>query len=381
MASIRKRAWACGGESRTAWVVDYFDQGGKRRLKTFAKKGDARDWAVTALHEVRERKHVPESTAPTLAEAAEAWISRGQADGRERSTLDQRRQHIEFHIKPLLGAETKLPRLDLDAFRDELLRTRSRALAKKVMTSVKAILKQAKMPHLLADVAKIETGGRHKRRLEIGCDIPAPAEVRILLAAATGYTRALLAVAVFCGLRASELRALTWADLDLAERRLQVRQRADKWSTVGLLKSDKSYRSIPLAPFATNVLKEWRLARPGDGLVFGNGAGNVESLANIWNRCLAPLQVAAGIARPKLDPLGAPAVADDGAPVLKAKYGLHAFRHFFASWLIDQGFGPKRVQLLMGHSGIQITFDTYGHLFPQEDDHQRFATGELTLVG
>jgi integrase len=84
------------------------------------------------------------------------------------------------------------------------------------------------------------------------------------------------------------------------------------------------------------------------GLVFPNGRGNVESHANIVQR---------GIGQ-----------------------GLHRFRHFFASWLIDQGFGPKRVQALMGHSSIQITFDTYGHLFPQEDDHDRFAAGELALV-
>jgi len=104
-----------------------------------------------------------------------------------------------------------------------------------------------------------------------------------------------------------------------------------------------------------NRLKEWWLARPGNDLVFGNGRGNVESLANIWNRRLAPAQIAAGV------------IDGNGEP----KYGLHAFRHFFASRLIDQGFGPKRVQSLMGHSGIQITFDTYGHLFPQEDDHER----------
>jgi integrase len=59
----------------------------------------------------------------------------------------------------------------------------------------------------------------------------------------------------------------------------------------------------------------------------------------------------------------------------------HAYRHFFASWLIDRGFGPKRVQALMGHSSIAVTYDVYGHLFPQEDDHERFAAGELAVVG
>ena len=76
----------------------------------------------------------------------------------------------------------------------------------------------------------------------------------------------------------------------------------------------------------------------------------------------------------------------DGRPIahmtLRDALGrAHRLRHFFASWLIDQGFGPKRVQALMGHSSIAITFDVYGHLFPQEDDHDKFAAGELALIG
>jgi hypothetical protein len=43
MASIRKRTWNSGGETKTAWVVDYFDQDGKRRLKTFARRADAKE--------------------------------------------------------------------------------------------------------------------------------------------------------------------------------------------------------------------------------------------------------------------------------------------------------------------------------------------------
>jgi integrase len=82
---------------------------------------------------------------------------------------------------------------------------------------------------------------------------------------------------------------------------------------------------------------------------------------------LGPLQVRCGIVRA------------DGKP----KYALHAFRHFFASWLIDQGFGPKRVHALMGHASIthDMTFDVYGHLFPAEDDHTKFAAGELAIIG
>jgi integrase len=153
-----------------------------------------------------------------------------------------------------------------------------------------------------------------------------------------------------------------------------------------------------MAPIVSNTLKEWRLACPRQGakvdqdgkvldpgtlhFVFPNGAGNVESHANILHRGFGPLQVACGIVSgPKLDQHGKPVLDQKGNSVMLPKYGLHALRHFFASWLIDQGFGPKRVQALMGHASIQMTFDVYGHLFPQEDDRERFAAGELALVG
>jgi len=36
--SVRKRTWERNGVAKTAWVVDYKDSQGKRRLKTFATK-------------------------------------------------------------------------------------------------------------------------------------------------------------------------------------------------------------------------------------------------------------------------------------------------------------------------------------------------------
>lgn len=64
------------------------------------------------------------------------------------------------------------------------------------------------------------------------------------------------------------------------------------------------------------------------------------------------------------------------------KYGLHALRHAAASLFIEQGFTPKRVQALMGHSSIQVTFDTYGHLFPAPaDDQAAMRQLQARLVG
>jgi integrase len=64
---------------------------------------------------------------------------------------------------------------------------------------------------------------------------------------------------------------------------------------------------------------------------------------------MKPILVSAGVTK-----------GDDGDV---AKYTAHIFRHAAASLWIEQGMNPKRVQALVGHGSIQVTFDTYGHLF------------------
>jgi len=177
-------------------------------------------------------------------------------------------------------------------------------------------------------------------------------------------------VAAFTGLRASELRGLRWSDVELDKAVLHVGQRLDRYHQAGMPKSGAGQRSIPLSPMVTNTLREWKLACPKRemDLVFPNGAGKPEAHPNLVARGLWPLEIAAGVAvdTGKRD--------EDGKPILKAKYaGLHAFRHWFASWCINRRVDgglelpAKAVQERMGHSSIQVTFDTYGHLFPVAD--------------
>src|ERR1700753_154815 len=110
MATVRKRSWKAGGETKTAWIADYFSQDGKRHLKTFATKKAAEAWLVTTRHEVSQGVHTPERDSITVAEAGALWIERSKVEGLERSTTDKYRNHVDLHIKPLIGA-VKLARL------------------------------------------------------------------------------------------------------------------------------------------------------------------------------------------------------------------------------------------------------------------------------
>jgi integrase len=150
-----------------------------------------------------------------------------------------------------------------------------------------------------------------------------------------------------------------------------VRQRADRYNAIGAPKSASSVRTIPLAPDVLSALKKWKLACPkGEAdLVFPLAAGQVgHHTAMLLS--LAPAMVAAGVVD-KAD---------------KPKYGLHAFRHFFASWCINRKadggreLPPKNVQRLLGHSSIVITLDVYGHLFPGSDDRAELAEAAQALL-
>jgi integrase len=373
MATVRKRTWIHNGEKHTAWVVNYTDQSGKRRLKTFGNKKAANAWLVDAAHEVKQGTHTADSDSITVADACRLWLERTEIDGLERSTCRGYRQHVDLHIIPALGT-VKLSRLTaprVDEFKYGLLQRLSRPLTAKVMGSLRRALADAMRRGLVAqNVARevaIKIAGRDKPSIEI----PSKDEVRLLVANACPRFRPLLLTALFAGLRASELRGLTWQNVDLDAGIIRVRQRADRWNTMGDPKSKAGRRDITMPPILVNALREWRLACPkGElGLVFPNGAGQVERLEHIRSRYFVPLQVRCGLTR------------ENGDRAQQPRYAFHALRHWYASFLIDQGLPPKRIQTAMGHSSIQMTFDRYGHLFPApEDERTRLGMAAAAIV-
>jgi integrase len=378
MARIRKRTWTNSKGEQTAWIADYLDQKGKRHIKTFARKKDADDWLTTARHEVKQGIHTAAAGSITVAEAGERWIAQAEADGLERSTIRQCRQHLSLslHIKPYIGT-VKLSALTLASvqnFRNRLCADgRSRAMVKRATTSLGGILTTAKAEGLVAqnvvrDMPRdrsVRVDRRHKRQLEVGVDIPSKGEIRALLAASRGLWRVLLVTAVFTGLRASELRGLRWEDVDLARAALTVRQRADRWNIIGSPKSGAGRRQVPLVPLVIKTLREWRVAcSPGSELVFPNREGRPLDMSNLYRDRLDAVCAEAGV------------VGASG----RHKYGLHALRHAAASLFIEQGFTAKRVQTVMGHSSIAVTFDIYGHLFPAPDEQTMLQQLQARLL-
>jgi integrase len=375
--SIRKRKWTTkSGEAREAWIVDYVDQHGDRHTQTFSTRRAAAAWATQAEHEVAAGTHSPLTGSATVAEAFQMWIENCVDEGLEHGTIRQRRQHLKHHVAPFVGtvtlAELTLPRVN--HFVTQLRAAgRSLAMRRKVLTNLKTAISHAQNLGLVAQnvarAAKAAGGEREHTRgpLRAGVDFPAKAELVAILNSATERQRPFVSLLIYTGMRISELRGLRWHDVDLDAGVLHVRQRADAWRNIGPPKSRAGARDIPLAPDSILSLKRWRLACPLGALdlVFPNRVGKVHTLQNLRERLLLPLQVKAGV------------VNRDGRP----KYGFHAFRHAAASLFIENlHWPPKRVQTIMGHANISLTFDLYGHLFEDpEADRSAMARLELAL--
>lgn len=402
--SVRTHIWTTkSGEQRQSYLVQYstaeLDSRGKRKrhVKFFAKKKDADAFHAQVRVDVSKGVHVPASKSITVEAAGRNWID--SCADLERTTVDGYQQHLNLHINPYL-AGIKLSALTVAIVRDwqDKLRKgipapgqtqaepRTADMVKRVTTSLGSLIGDAvERGHVGTNVVRNLRANRKrgkerkaerraKGRLKIGVDIPTPVEIDAILGAATGRWRPLLLVAIRCGLRASEMRGLPWSDVDLKKGEIHVRQRADAYNRIGPPKSESGERAVPIPPATIKALKEWKLKCPRNAsrelhYVFPNGEGNIENHANIVTRGLAPTLIAAKVTAP-----------DDGeAP----KYsGLHALRHFFASWCINRKVDGglelplKVVSERLGHSNIAITADLYGHLFPRSDDSKELAAAE-----
>lgn len=390
MATIRKRSWnAPDGSKREAWQVDYRDREGKRRSKQFARKKEANAWLTTTAYDVSRGTHTPDSQSITVAKAADNWLKRAALENLEPSTIASYDQHVRLHIKPQIGTRrlNQLTKPTIEQFRDDLLAAgRSKAMVARVLRSLSSIVNEAERTGYVGqNVCRgvtLKRGSREKPKVAP----PSKEHMRLLIAAAENgrpMDKPLLLVLLFAGLRASEVRALPWRNVDLKRSMITVDQRADYRNVIGAPKSAAGRRTIPVPDLVIAELRKWKLRCPASklDLVFPSQEGTPIFHANLVTGFQEPLQLAAALTAQRMEN-AKPVVDSDGNPVLEGIYTLHSFRHAAASLWIEQRVPAKKVQTWMGHSSIQVTFDTYGHLFAAlEDDTAVMKALESGVLG
>lgn len=341
------------------YSIKYRTPDGKQKWESgFATKAEAQARLNELLQEIDKGTYIEPKTI-TFAEFAEQWIeSRSSIRG---STLSAYASIVKQRLVPYFGKMqlTDIGYAQVQKFVNEL-RTEvspktvhNTLILLRVMLTGKKGASAIKRGFLRSDPTKgVELPARHHRKIQ-----PLPVEtVWKLIDTAEelgGVGRSIVFVDAFTGLRRNEILALSFPDIDWRSGELVVRRAVSKkvsddgvrkwlWG-MGPPKSQKSFRRVALAESVLELFETMREeAEDRDGLIFRRPDGSA----------IDPDYFDAWVFAPVLEK------AD-----LKIRF--HDLRHFFASMLIAQGESPKYVCDQMGHSSIQVTFDIYGHLFPQ----------------
>jgi integrase len=317
--------------------------------KHFPNITAARDWQRDASTQAKAGTLVT-PTKLTLWEAANDLI-KGMRDGRifdrskrpyKPSTVRAYETHLRTYILPALG-HRKLGTItadELQAFLEGLQgepHKLSGSTIRNVLCPLQVIYHRHRRQVPINPTQSLDIAAKHGRR-----DVrPSLERTRQLLDALPPEDRPLWACASYSGLRRGELQALRWRHVDFEARKIRVERSWDQMAGEIDVKTAAGRRTVPIADPLRRELAAHKLrtGRGEDDLVFGRTARDPFVPASVRTRSIAAWEAAG------LEPVG-----------------LHGCRHFAASFFIKAGMNPKELSTYMGHSSIQITFNTYGHL-------------------
>ena len=329
----------------------------KRLAQDFANKLSARlKWAEVNGEPVVLSQ--PEQVMPTVKAYLEDWLNIYAKVHCKPSTYRSYKRAVDSHLVPEFGDRPLhlLKREDVKRLIAKLSGTgKAKGTIKNCLVPLKAAYNVAIEDGLVTLNPASRLGrllkGQGDRRQHIK-PLTREEVITLLAKAETQYSvlYPILLCAVRAGLRMGELIGLQWGDVDFHGGFVEVR-RAVVMEQETSTKSHK-IRRVEMSPQLQAVLKRLKEVRELESMAHGKNQepwvflspeGKLWDERNLrrgWYRCLEKSEI--------------------------RKVRFHDLRHTYVSLLIDQGAHPKYIQEQVGHSGIQVTMDTYGHLFPSQ---------------
>lgn len=345
-------------------------QTGKRKQQWVSVKGtkkDAEKRLSELLHQLDTGIFI-RPTKTTLAEFLEKWLSDYARPNLSPRGFERYAGIIRKHLIPDMGSIT------LTQLRSEHLQKHYTARLNTGLSARTVRYHHAVIHKALQTAVK---WGLVSRNMADGVDIPRihrtemktwnEDEVSCFLEATKdSLYYELFYIALFTGMRRSELLAIRWADVDLLLGQIYVNRSLHHLKNGSYVftqpKSAKGRRTIALSASASLLLKEHREKQ--------------ESTQSALGRTLQDNDLV--FSKIEGQPLR-PNTVTRAWEILAAKAGVkvirfHDARHTHASLMLKQGIHPKVVQERLGHASIQMTLDTYSHVAPglQEAAANRF---------
>lgn len=158
-------------------------------------------------------------------------------------------------------------------------------------------------------------------------------------------------IAFYTGMRKGEIHALKWSDIegDILHVRRSITQKLKGRDVETPPKNKSSYRDLQMPTPLISVLNEHR-AR----------CQNLSSFSTDWRICGGEI------------PLRDNTISNKNIKYANAAglphISIHEYRHTHASLLINEGISIQEIARRLGHSDVQVTWKTYAHLYPREEE-------------
>ena len=301
------------------------------------------------------------------------------------TTLRGYRQYALSYIAPHLGG-LRLQRLTTRHV-DEWLATLSGHLSPSTVRNAARTLARAvefalKHDLVARNVVKAAAVPRPPRSQRQALTVDAARRILADMQARASWVAPAVALAMYTGLRRSEVIGLRWADIDFDRSLLFVRRGyhhlggpSGGIEVVREPKSAASIRAVELMQQTVVLLRDMHMeAERRAGLLAQPLTLDDYLFATVEGRPYRPASLSGEFWR-TAKRLG-----------LKARF--HDLRHLHASLLLSLNVHPKVVQARLGHSTIAVTLDLYSHLMPGmgrqaadalegalDGGHQRLALG------
>ena len=307
------------------------------------------------------------TTATKFQELAEEWFEQ-YAKLNLRSTTYERMKQLTHRIYPAIGhlRIDKITGRQLQAFVNSLAKEGAnektgKPLAPKTirhnLSLISDVFTYAVKMGVVADnpCAKVTIPkGEQKEK-----QIYTPAEVErflTLLNAEPLKYRTFFNLMIYSGFRRGEMLGLEWKDVDFENNIISIRRTSCYTAAKGVYtdttKTKKSQRTLKFPQEIMDMLKEYKAEQDEQALNCGDKWVETDRLYVKWNG--EPMQ--------------------NGTPYFWLNvfcdkhnlpfYGLHSFRHLFASLLVNSGVDIVTVSGALGHSTVSTTVNIlYGHTY------------------
>jgi integrase len=389
MADIRKRT----GSKGTTYQVRYPSRASKGgyAYRAFDTRKEAQAFLDSGLPKSRNRSRNGE--VKSVPDAVQKWLDACKYVGRHGKDPVSPATVINYEYRAeIIKAYDwskdihELEGPDVVEFREWLLKTHSRDVAKKVLSSFHSVVLEMNSQGVMTSDPAVGIAIQ-KSRYDEPVSIPSIEEMQKILRTADKLAahknfwiregwkryRPMVYLAADTGMRPQEYLALL--DNNLLERGVQISQALDASNRIGPPKTKAGRRYIPVSADTLKIVRCYQATRGGPqagALLFPNESGGHQRYNNYLRRCWHKLMEHASMMDKK---------EGGGKQVFEPRYSPYSLRHFYASMMIHQNRDLKSIQERMGHADVKMTLEVYGHLIRQKHAEDREEEpGILELV-